>query len=80
MFEWNSFLRSNPLHADADVPAAVSRFVVQHGDELTQDGPLRRCLVAYLLNLWRFRLLTPSQLHELLGGLPPIACSRAAPC
>ena len=73
MLEWNVFVHRQPLHADADLPAAVREFSTQHAARLAADGPFRRCLAAYLLNLWRFRLLTPQQLHELTNALPRVA-------
>lgn len=75
MFEWNLFLRRQPLHADGDLPASLQRFAAAHSAALATDGPFRRCTVAYLLHLWRFRLLTPSQLHELTSALPPVAAA-----
>lgn len=73
MFQWNLFVHKHPLHADADLPAAVQQFAAQQAARLAGDGPFRRCLLSYLLNLWRFRLLTPQQLHELTRSLPPVA-------
>ena len=73
MFEWNLFAHHNPVHADADLPDAVQRFAKQHEERLGQDGAFRRCLLAYLLNLWRFRLLTPQQLHVRTSSLPRVA-------
>lgn len=73
MFEWNLWVRNQPIHADADLPAAVAAFAAAHAEQLSGDTPFRRCLTAYLLNLWRFRLLTPQQLHQLVAGLPYIA-------
>lgn len=72
MYRWNLFLHRNPLHADADLPDALHRFAAEQGGELAADGPLRRCLTSHLLNLWRFRLLSPRQLHELTSALPPL--------
>jgi hypothetical protein len=72
MYRWNLFLHRQPLHADADLPAALRRFAAEQGDELATDGPLRRCLLSHLLSLWRFRLLSPPQLHELTSALPAL--------
>lgn len=76
MFEWNLFLHRRPLHADGDLPAALAAFAAAHCEQLAQDGSFRRCMVAHLLNLWRFRLLTPSQLHGLTRQLPRVAPLR----
>ncbi len=76
MFEWNLFLHRRPLHADGDLPAALAAFAAGHREELGRDGPFRRCMVAHLLNLWRFRLLTPSQLHQLTRELTRVAPPR----
>ncbi len=73
MFQWNLFLHKHPLHADADLPAALRRFAGEQAGQLARDGPFRRCLLAYLITLWRFRLLTPQQMHELARGLPALA-------
>lgn len=73
MYQWNLFCRQQPLHADGDLPAALGRFAAAHVAQLGGDGPFRRCLLAHLLNLWRFRLLTPAQLHALTAALPPLA-------
>ena len=76
MFEWNLFLHRQPLHADGDLPASLAAFAAAHRRSLARDGPFRRCMVAHLLNLWRFRLLTPSQLHQLTRELPRVAPLR----
>lgn len=76
MFEWNLFLHRRPLHADGDLPPALAAFAGAHREQLAQDGPFRRCMVAHLLNLWRFRLLTPSHLHGLTRQLPRVAPLR----
>ncbi|KAL4448261.1 hypothetical protein ABPG75_005480 [Micractinium tetrahymenae] len=73
MYEWNLWVRNHPIHADADLPEAVAAFAAAHAQQLRGDTPFRRCLTAYLLNLWRFRLLTPQQMHQLFAGLPRIA-------
>lgn len=73
MFAWNLHLHRRPLHADADLPASLAAFAAAHSGQLAADGPFRRCLLAYLLHLWRFRLLTPTQLHALTAALPPVA-------
>lgn len=78
MYEWNLWVRQHPIHADADLPAAVAAFAAAHTDRLAAELPFRQCLTAYLLNLWRFRLLTPQQLHQLTVGLPPLAQGAAA--
>lgn len=77
MLAWNLFLHRHPLHADADLPAALARFAAQpeHVSQLAADGPFRRCLVSHLLTLWRFRLLAPQQLHGLLAALPRLAAA-----
>lgn len=79
MFAWNLWVRSHPIHADADLPDAVAAFAAAHAGQLSGDTPFRRCLTAYLLSLWRFRLLTPQQLHQLVAGLPRIAGSSSWP-
>jgi len=78
MFEWNLWVHLHPIHADADLPAAVAAFAATCADRLAADAPFRRCFTAYLLNLWRFRLLTPQQLHDLSAGLPPVLPEAAA--
>ncbi|PSC70361.1 polycomb group EMBRYONIC FLOWER 2 isoform X1 [Micractinium conductrix] len=81
MASWNLWVHRHHVHADADLPAAVAAFAAAHAAQLAADGPFRRCLDAYLLNLWRFRLLTPAQLHTLTAGLPQLhgAVGRGTP-
>jgi hypothetical protein len=72
MFAWNLWVHRQPIHCDGDLPEALQRFAAAHGAELAADGAFRRCMLAHLLNLWRFRLLSPAQLHELTRGLPAL--------
>ena len=76
MLGWNLFIHREPLHADGDLPAALAAFAAGRTEQLARDGPFRRCMVAFLLNLWRFRLLTPTQLHQLTRQLPPVAVAQ----
>lgn len=70
MLQWNLYLHQNTLHADADVPAACSSFAREHGAQLADArGPFRRCFMAHLCNLWKFRLLTPVQFQEVLAAV-----------
>ena len=69
MMRWNLHIRKHPLHADADVGDACAAFAAAHAADLAGDGPLRRCFVAHLTNLWRFRLVKPAQVHAVLAGL-----------
>jgi hypothetical protein len=82
MKAWNLHVHQNPIHADADTASACVNFARRHAKELVSDAsPFRRCFVAHLANLWRFRLLTPQQMNHALatahnvGGLG--ATSRA---
>jgi len=67
MLTWNVYTLRNPIHADSAVPATCIAFAKDHLERL-QDakGSFRRCFVAQVLNLWKFRLLTPAQIHEAL--------------
>lgn len=69
---WNLHLRATPLYADADLPSSLRAFVSAHTAQLDSDTPFRRCLLAFMVNLWKFRLLAPSELHALTAALPPL--------
>eukprot|EP00887_Chlorella_sp_A99_P004290 scaffold15.g4290.t1 len=72
MYAWNLHVHRNPIHADADVGASLAAFAGAQAARLAGDTPFRRCFTAYLLNLWKFRLLSPAQLHELTAALPSL--------
>lgn len=66
---WNTFLRYNKVYADADIPAACEKFARAHVDQLSNaESPFRMCFITHLTNLWKFRLLTPQQLHDAISA------------
>ena len=79
MLEWNRHLRAHPVHADGELPDAASAFAAERAARLRGDTPFRRLFLAFLLNLWRFRLLTPQQVQQLTAELPPILLRGRAP-
>lgn len=67
MLTWNLYTIRNPIHADSAVPGTCIAFAKDHEERLRDTkGSFRRCFVAHVLNLWKFRLLTPAQMHEAL--------------
>jgi hypothetical protein len=67
MLTWNLYTLKNPIHADSAIPATCIAFANDHLERLRDaKGSFRRCFVAHVLNFWRFRLLTPAQMHQAL--------------
>lgn len=62
MLAWNLFVHQNPIHGDAEVAAACKAFAKAHSRLLSDAaGSFRRCFTAHLINLWKFRLVSPSE-------------------
>lgn len=72
MYAWNKWVQHSPIHADADLPLALEAFSKQEAAHMQADTAFRRCYTAYLLNLWKFRLLMPAHLHQLMAALPAL--------
>jgi len=72
MLEWNLHLYNHTLHADSQVASSCIAFAQQHKERLSKDpgGSFRKCFVAHLTNLWKFRLLSPAQIQEALLVAP----------
>ncbi len=67
MLKWNLYIHNNPIHADSAVPDVCIAFANEHKEMLKDaSGWFRRCFAAHVLNLWKFRLLTPAQMHAAL--------------
>ncbi len=67
MLTWNLYTLKNPILADSAVPAACIAFAKCYKERLCDAGGwFRRCFAAHVLNLWKFRLLTPAQMHAAL--------------
>ena len=71
MLAWNLFNYKSPIYADFEVPAACMAFARKHATDLADGAsPFRRCFVAHVMNLWKFRLLSPLQVQEALSTVP----------
>jgi len=72
MVLWNAHSRdpSNPRPlCDGIMPPAAAGFIDAHRAELRRDGALRRVLVAHLMTLGEYALVSPAQLGALLRKL-----------
>ncbi len=70
MLAWNRYTHKNPILADFQVGGACVAFAQAHAEAMADpEGPFRRCFAAHVVNLWKFRLLTPSQMHAALAAV-----------
>lgn len=71
MLAWNRYTHENPILADFEVGRTCVAFAQEHAEAMADpEGPFRRCFAAHVVNLWKFRLLTPSQMHAALTAVP----------
>lgn len=68
MLAWNVFLHENIIHSDAEMAVTCLNFARKYSGWLIDpSSPFRRCFAAHLSNLWKFRLLTPAQVQQILA-------------
>lgn len=74
MFQWNLFVHSNCIFADALLPDAVGLFSLRHRAALAAQPGLRRCFTLHMVNLWDYGLLGGADIDralKLIGAPKP---------
>ncbi|CAK0780168.1 hypothetical protein CVIRNUC_004955 [Coccomyxa viridis] len=66
MFNWNCHLRTNPIHADWQVPAACEAFAFNNRRNILRSMELRRIFTMHLIGLYEFGLLAPDDINKCL--------------
>lgn len=68
---WNVFVLGHPIQSDAYTPYACIEFAKQHSSRLAGNTELQRCFALFLLNLYKYGLLSAGALDQCTA----IACA-----
>ena len=79
MLAWNYYTHKHPILADYQMPTRCIEFANEHRKELADPGgSFFKCFTAHLMNLLKFRLLTPTELHKTMLAVKRNAVEGAA--